>query len=158
ICLDFGGNSGRRAAAEMCFDFETVKHGRIVAGCDHHTANEFPAPYFERDVGRRVWPIQHHDPKGICRGNFSSRPGEGLRLKAHIETNKDRAFQLAFDSLEIVCRGLGGHTNVFKGERVRDDGTPAVGSKFDGGPHNEEKSVSTVLSPSTTPGRNLAER
>ena len=76
---------------------------------------------------------------------------ELFRKETNIESDEDRALG-SFHRLEIVGSSLRCDSHILKRESIRDDSAPAVGTKFDFGIHNCEKSVTTVLSPRTTPG------
>ena len=128
-----------------------------MTGGDQDSAYKLAPPHFEGHVRRRIRPIHHQNPKTIRGENFRGNPGEGLRLESHVETDEDSPL-FAFDGLEIVGRSLRRNSDVLECKCVGDYPAPAVGSKLNRIFHSDEKSVTTVLSPSTTPGRSLAER
>src|SRR5262245_29442485 len=155
--LDSCGNRRSRASPKMCFDFKAVKGGGVMARGDHDTAHEFPATNFKRDVGCRVRPVQQHDAKIVGCDHFGGRLRECFRLESHVESDENSTFT-TLDGLEIFCCGLRCSSDVLKRKSVRNDGPPSIGSEFNGTLHNEEKSVTTLLSPSTTPERRFADR
>src|SRR5215831_4931026 len=155
--FDFGGNRWSRAAAKVRFYLEAVK-GRWIMTCrDHDTAHEFPSANFKRNVRSRVRPVQHDDAKTVGCDDLGRGFCECLRLESHIEPDENGSFT-TLDGLEVFGCGLRSGADVFERKCVRNDGTPSIGSKLNGTLHNDEKSVTTLLSPSTTPARRFADR
>src|SRR5262245_47093902 len=128
-----------------------------MAGGNHHAPYEFPAPHLEGDVGSGIWAIQHQDPEAVRGQDLGGGARKLSGLKADIESNEHRRLR-PFDGFEVIGCGLRRPPHVRESEGIGDDGAPAVGSEFDWTAHNDEKSVRTVLSPSTTPGRSFADR
>ena len=141
----------------MGFDFESVEYWGIVTGRNHDATGEFAAAHFKRDVRRWIGTVHHHDAKTITRKYFGRRMCKLLGLETHIEADENRSFG-PFDRFEVLCRGLGGIAKVFESECIGNDASPSIRPEFNWNVHNVEKSVTTVLSPSTTPGRRIAER
>src|SRR5262245_50561557 len=144
----------------MGFHLEAVEGRWIMACGNHDAARELPAANFVGDVRRRKRPIQRYDAKAVGSDYFCSRARKCLGLKTHIEPDENRTFT-SLDGLEIFSCCLCGNAHVLECKCVRNNRAPTVGSELDGCvhmSHNDEKSVTTLLSPSTTPQRRLADR
>src|SRR5215468_6606526 len=137
--------------------FESIEARRVVTRCNHDPTGKFAAPHFERNIRCGVGPIQHHHSKSIRGEDLRGRACKGVRLKPDIETYEYGGF-CPLDGLEILSGCLRGSSDIFKGEFVGNDCSPAVGSELDWIFHRNEKSVKTVLSPNTTPGLRFALR
>src|SRR5689334_13688674 len=141
----------------MCLHFEAIESRRVVTRCNHHTACKLAAAHLKRNIRCGIGPVQHYHSKSVRAENLCGRACKGLRLKPHIETHEHGGFG-ALHGLEIVSGCLSDASDVFKGEFLGNDCPPAVGSKLDWIFHKNEKSVTTVLSPNTTPGLRFALR
>src|SRR6266516_5253098 len=88
--FDLGRDRWRGAAAEMSFDLEAVKHGRIVASRDDDAANETTAEHFEGNVRGRIGPIHQHRAKSVAGEDFCRTVRELFREEANVVADEHR--------------------------------------------------------------------
>lgn len=100
-----------------------------MARCDHNTAVELIVARGKGYSGSGKRLIGEADGDVIRNKDISSDAGERRALEAVVVADNDAA-RGRYASAEIIRDSLCDNANVFEGEGISDDASPAVGTKF----------------------------
>ncbi len=127
--------------AECPLEFDAVIARRVVRGGNHHARNGFVMFDGVGDGGRGRIGLRQHDGETVGGEDARHFPGVTVGEEAGVEADHNlfgvgglvavAAFIPMFRS-DGVCNGLSNHAQVAEGECIRNDGSPAVGSKVYG--------------------------
>lgn len=129
LLLDFPRDGLVRVPASGGEDLDAVVNGRVVAGCNGHAVGQFHLPDGEHNQGRGSGAVHHQGPVAVPRQHLRRPVGGLLGQEAPVVSHANRGPGMSLQ-IHQPAKPRGHQPDIFLGKLIRNDGSPAAGSKL----------------------------